>query len=215
MIEDCSSFFSDMWNLVRTIRGCPQAQFFSQKNTKNIPFPPEKRYLRRSAWRSTVQGSRHTWTLQKNTVLNTVSFPPLNSPIHVPCVNLFTSTMEPNFDGQADPFDANTDVVESISDTHAAAGTYWNAKRVFLSKNSSLRSLIVLSIGLKNDDGINLVDLEIDPWKSLPTNSTKQQKEDYADKICRRYVVENLQGSCKYEERAQTKGMGCQLLPGD
>jgi hypothetical protein len=51
--------------------------FFIQKH-KNIPFPQEKRYLWRSAWHSTVQGLRHTWTLQKNTVLNTVSFPPLN-----------------------------------------------------------------------------------------------------------------------------------------
>jgi hypothetical protein len=45
--------------------------------------------------------------------------------------------MEPNFDGLADPFDVNTDVVESISDTHAAAGTYWNAERVFLLINIS------------------------------------------------------------------------------
>jgi hypothetical protein len=44
----------------------------------NLAFPPEKRYLRRSGWRSTVQGLRHTWTLKKNTVLNIVSFPPLN-----------------------------------------------------------------------------------------------------------------------------------------
>jgi hypothetical protein len=100
--------------------------------------------------------------------------------------------MEPNFDGLADPFDANTNVIESISDMHAAAGTYRNAKCDFLSKSCSLRSLIILSIGLKNDDGANLVDLEIDLWKSLPANSTKPQKEDYVDKICRRYVAENL-----------------------
>jgi hypothetical protein len=42
--------------------------------------------------------------------------------------------MEPNFDGLADPFDANTNVVESISDVHAAAGTYQNAKCVFYRK---------------------------------------------------------------------------------
>ncbi len=53
--------------------------FLTQKH-KNIPFPPENRYLRRSAWRSTVQGSRHTWTLKKNIVLNIVSLPPLNYP---------------------------------------------------------------------------------------------------------------------------------------
>jgi hypothetical protein len=50
---------------------------FTQKH-KNLPFPPEKRYLWRSAWRSTVQGLRHTWTLQKKHSSTTVSFPPLN-----------------------------------------------------------------------------------------------------------------------------------------
>jgi hypothetical protein len=46
---------------------------------KNIPLPPKKRYLRRSALCSTVQGLRHSWT-QKKTVLNIVSFLPLNYP---------------------------------------------------------------------------------------------------------------------------------------
>jgi hypothetical protein len=113
--------------------------------------------------------------------------------------------MEPDFDGLADLFDANTDVVESISHTHAAAGTYRNAERVFLSKNSILRSLIILSIGLKNDYGVDLLDLAIDPWKSLPTNSTKLQKEDYADKICRRYVVENLQDTADMKREPKPK----------
>jgi hypothetical protein len=85
--------------------------------------------------------------------------------------------MEPDFDGLADPFDASTDAIQGISDTHAASVTYQNAKCIFLSKNSSLRSLIVLSVGLKKDDGANLIDLEIDPWKSLPANSKKMQKE--------------------------------------
>jgi hypothetical protein len=113
--------------------------------------------------------------------------------------------MEPDFDGLADPFDANTNVVESISHTHAAAGTYRNAKHVLLLKNSSLRSLIVLSVGLKNNDGINLVDLAIDPWKSLSTNSTKPRKEDYADEICRRYVVENLQDTVDMKREPMPK----------
>jgi hypothetical protein len=113
--------------------------------------------------------------------------------------------MEPNFDGLADPFDANTNVIESIFDTHAAAGTYWNSKCVFLSKNSSVRSLIVLSVGLKNDDGVNLVDLEIDPWKSLPANSTKPKKEDYANKICLCYVEENLRVTANMKREPKPK----------
>jgi hypothetical protein len=113
--------------------------------------------------------------------------------------------MEPDFDGLTDPFDANTDVVESISPTHTAAGTHWNAERVFLSKNSSLRSLIVLSVGLKNDEGVDLVDPAIDPWKNLPPNSIKPQKEDYADKICRRYQVENLRDTANMKREPKPK----------
>jgi hypothetical protein len=51
--------------------------FFTQKH-KYTSFPPEKRYLRRSAWRCTVQGSRHTWTLQKKHSFEHSFFPPLN-----------------------------------------------------------------------------------------------------------------------------------------
>jgi hypothetical protein len=91
-------------------------------------------------------------------------------------VYLFTSTIEPDFDGLADPIDTNTNVIKGISDTHTAAGTYRNAECVFLSKNSTLRSFIVLSVGLKNDDGTNLVDLEIDLWKSHPANSKNSKR---------------------------------------
>ncbi len=59
-------------------RPCPQAHFFFTQKQKNIPLPPKKRYLWRSGWHSTVQGSRHTWTLKKNIVSHIVSFPLLN-----------------------------------------------------------------------------------------------------------------------------------------
>jgi hypothetical protein len=113
--------------------------------------------------------------------------------------------MEPNFDGLVNPFDTSTLVIEGISDMHTATGTYWNAMCVFLSKNSSLSSLIVLSVGLKNDDGTNLVDLEIDPWKNLPVNNTKPQKEDYVDKICQRYVAENLRVTTNMKREPKPK----------
>ncbi len=51
------------------------------KKHKNMPFPPPKRYLWRSGRRSTVQGSRHTWTLEKNQIVShIVSLPLLNYP---------------------------------------------------------------------------------------------------------------------------------------
>ncbi len=54
--------------------------FFSHKNIKTYLSHQKKRYLWRSAWCSTVQGSRHTWTLKKNIVSIIVSLPPLNYP---------------------------------------------------------------------------------------------------------------------------------------
>ena len=74
------SYESVLDDIAEYLRPCPQAQFFSHKNIKNIPFPPKKRYIRRSAWRSTVQGLTHTWTLKKNIVSHIVSFLPLNYP---------------------------------------------------------------------------------------------------------------------------------------
>ena len=40
---------------------------------------------------------------------------------------------------------------------------------------------MVLSVGLKNDKGSDLIDLDRDPWKSLHIVTTKRKKEDYAD----------------------------------
>jgi hypothetical protein len=60
--------------------------FVTQKH-KNIPFPPEKRYLWRSAWCSTVQGSRHTWTLQKKHSFEHSFFPATQLfPLRVGCL---------------------------------------------------------------------------------------------------------------------------------
>ena len=57
------------------------------------------------------------------------------------------------------------------------------AKGVFLSKNQSFRCIVVLSVGLKNNEGADLIDLDSDLWKSIPVTTTKPQKEDYAKEI--------------------------------
>jgi hypothetical protein len=65
---------------------------------KNIPFPPQKSYLRRSAWRNKTMFKTMCFFLcpgvetyldtEKNIVLNIVSFPPLNYPPSVLAVLL-------------------------------------------------------------------------------------------------------------------------------
>jgi hypothetical protein len=60
--------------------------FFTQKH-KNIPFPPEKRYLRRSGWHSTVQGLRHTWAFQDKHSFEHSFFPATQLfPLRVGCL---------------------------------------------------------------------------------------------------------------------------------
>ena len=106
-----------------------------------------------------------------------VSLPPLNSPI-----TFLVSTMEPAvFDDDANANgDGNSN---SSSGAHAAACTSRNAESVFISKNSSLKALAVLSAGLRNDDGTDLIDLEGEPWKSLPVTTIRPQRVDYAEEI--------------------------------
>ncbi len=52
---------------------------------KNIPFLPQKRYFWRPGWRSTVQGSRHTWTLKKHSFTHSFFTAAQLSNLHVGC----------------------------------------------------------------------------------------------------------------------------------
>ena len=70
--------------------------------------------------------------------------------------------------------------------------TCMTAEGLFLSKKSSFRCTVVISVGLANNEGADLIDLDSDPWKSIPVTTMKPQKEDYADQIIRRYVAEDL-----------------------
>ncbi len=137
---------------------------------------------RKDDFSPSVLRSGDPWTLK----INHVSLPALNSPI-----TFLVSTMEPaEFDDDANANgDGNGD---SSSGVHAAACTSRNAESVFISKNSSLKALAVLSAGLKNDDGTDLIDLEGEPWKSLPVTTIRPQRVDYAEEISRRYESENL-----------------------
>jgi hypothetical protein len=88
-----------------------------------------------------------------------------------------------------DDIDVNMD--GNGSTPRIAPSTSQKAECVFLSKNSSLRALIALSVGLTNVDDVDLIVLEVNPWKSLPTNTAILQKENYAKETSRRYVTEN------------------------
>jgi hypothetical protein len=66
-----------------------------------------------------------------------------------------------------------------------------NAESVFMKKNNSLKPLIVLSIGPKDDNGESC-QLDVDPWISLPALTVRPQRQDLAEEIICHYVSENL-----------------------
>ena len=85
-----------------------------------------------------------------------VSLPPLKS-----LITFLVSTLEPDCAEFNDNANANGDGNSaSAAGKDAAACTSCNAESVFTSKNSSLKALAVLSAGLKNADGTDLIDLE-------------------------------------------------------
>ena len=69
-----------------------------------------------------------------------------------------------------------------------------SAEKIFNDKNKSMKSLIVLCCGLLNSDGTNLIDINEDPWKSLPVATTKPSASDYKEEVIRRYKVLTLVG---------------------
>ena len=55
-----------------------------------------------------------------------------------------------------------------------------------------MKSLTVLTIGIKDDNGAALIDLDAEPWTSLVSTTSRPQRDDLAEEVLRRYVSENL-----------------------
>ena len=89
-------------------------------------------------------------------------------------------------------FDTSIDIGSSEPAEESYASL--SAEHIFEEKNKSMKSLIVLCCGLKNSDGTNLIDINDDPWKSLPVATTKPNAADYKAEVTRRYHVLNLSG---------------------
>ncbi len=66
------------------------------------------------------------------------------------------------------------------------------AEATFLEKNSSIKSLAVLAIGIKDANGAALIDLDAEPWTSLVSTTSRPQRDDLAEEVLCRYVSESL-----------------------
>jgi len=90
------------------------------------------------------------------------------------------------------PTGAPTDDMNGTLALPTPQATCLTAEGVFLSKNQSVRCIVVLSVGLKNNEGTDLINLDSNPWKSIPVTTMKPQKEDYAKEIEQQCVAEDL-----------------------
>ena len=63
-------------------------------------------------------------------------------------------------------------------------------QKVYEQSNNSKKMLFLLCLGLKNEDGQGLFDLEAEPWNQLKKRSLlKPSRHEYAQEICRRASV--------------------------
>ena len=169
------------------LRPCQQAQFLEHKNIKTYLSCPEKVTF----FDSLSRDSKNTWTAKKR--INSLSCHLRHISMFL-CIILFIWFNDGSEYWWMDQcywcqrgWNCLHGAWRACCSKHISEGS-----KHFLSKNSSLSALIVLSVGLTSVDGVDLINLKVDPWKSLPTNTTKPQKDDYMEEISPRYVAENL-----------------------
>jgi hypothetical protein len=69
----------------------------------------------------------------------------------------------------------------------------------------------VLSIGFKDDDGDDLINMDIDPWNSLPAKTVTLQREEFAEDIILWYYSENhlVRAGMKKEPKPKQRDKKC------
>ena len=80
------------------------------------------------------------------------------------------------------------------------------AKRAYVSENSK-KQLYLLCIGIKDDDGGAIFDLEMQPWKSLKKKDVKPSRGEYAKEVLRR--SEGLSDKSKIPKTAYWSATKC------
>ena len=78
-------------------------------------------------------------------------------------------------------------VVNNRTSSAVPATTFGAAEDRYRFKNQSLKTLVVLCRGLKDEDGNELLDIKKEPWSRLKTIIVKPSNADYVEEIVRRY----------------------------
>jgi hypothetical protein len=78
----------------------------------------------------------------------------------------------------------------SINDIHTGSlAPLVYAKDFYIEQNRSVRALVVLCLGLKNNDGTPTIDLSTAPWSLMKKSILKVSSKDYQSEITRRWNI--------------------------
>ena len=81
------------------------------------------------------------------------------------------------------------------------------AKTAYLLSENSKKQLYLLCVGIKDDDGAAIFDLEMQPWKSLKKKDVKPSRGEYAKEVIRR--SEGLSDKSKTPKTAYWSATKC------
>src|SRR5688500_4124614 len=69
------------------------------------------------------------------------------------------------------------------------ASTAHDTETAYRSHIHSVLGLVVLCCGIKDETGNNVIDIDHDPWKSMPREATKPKADQYRAEVLRRHSV--------------------------
>jgi hypothetical protein len=97
-------------------------------------------------------------------------------------------------------------VVNNRTSSAVPTTTFGAAEDRYRFKNQSLKTLVVLCRGLKDEDGNELLDIKKEPWSRLKTALVKPSNADYVEEIVRRYQVKKQTDPSLAGSAPQPKG---------
>ena len=96
-------------------------------------------------------------------------------------------SMSSNVQGLADAVQNSQDDEDysALTSPSSTGERISEANRVYLTHDNSKKQLYLLCVGLKDDAGVALFDIEMTPWKSLKKRDIKPTRAEYAKEVLR------------------------------
>ena len=101
---------------------------------------------------------------------------------------------------------ASINLLSDLDSAHDDVLSISASEQFFLDSDRTVLSLVILSIGLNDDDGSMMLDPNTAPWKTMNTNTTKPKADVLKGECIRRwcaFIRKDLAGAVSKECRAK------------